>query len=277
MPVETSESTNPIGFEEPVIEDLTSFINSARTAALSESGEEVTQDTGPVGEADNQGQDPQETVQDDPELDKPFAGTRREAYRLAEERARQLKESEEKVAKVTQSLEEYRVADEALSKDVQAALSTDSEYRELEAKAREGDRNAGLMLNQIDANRAFFNKLQSKAARDISTYFTAKLVEAAKTADLPDDVVFSGSPHEIVTKAIKSATDKVTTEMQGRIDELETELRAAKVGRAGSRSVPLASGGRSGAGTAFDELFDENGRLKEAAIQSARRGLLANL
>lgn len=260
-------------------EDATSdtFLEDARRAVLEEAGfVEDSQENVEEETVTNESELVPEKVEDS-ELDKPFIGSRREAYRLAEERAVALKESETKNAQLQEQLANQAKLDEELAKDVLAALSTDEEYKNLEYRSRAGDTQAGALLEQIDANRAFFGKLQAKASRDISSYFTSKIVEASKEAGLPEDLVFKGSPAEIVKSAFEAGLAKAKSDAQATIESLEAEVKSAKASRVTRRAGNTLSGGNPTHTDTMGDLFGPDGLPTEEMIAAAKGGRLRAL
>lgn len=200
--------------------------------------------------------------------------TRREAHKLAEQRLEALKKSEQETAKLQAQLEEQKQAAEALNREVEESLGTDQQYAELNKRARAGDKRAGEILNQIDANRAFFSKLAQKAQRDVQAYFAKGLVESAEKYGLDTDTLFKGTPAQIVEKAFKAGAALKEEELREELETLKATAKGSRVAQVSRRNGALPSGGKSSTGLAFDEMFNADGTVKEEYIQAARRGEL---
>ncbi len=243
---------------------------------------EVTQDgteTATEDQVQDQDQNPQEqTAQDDQaeaDNDKPLS--RREAHRIAEERLKQLQESEQQKAELQKQLDERAKADEELGRDVQRALGTDEEYKDLERRARAGDRDAGRALDQIDANRQFYGKLLEKSARDIQGFFVNGLVEEANKIGMKQDTLYKGTPAQIVKEAFELGQQAKEKELEPTLTELRAEAKGTRAATVSRRNGAVLEGGRSASGTPLDNLFGNDGLPTEEAIQAAKRGELMSV
>lgn len=260
----------------PVFESLEAYIEDARKALIAEGQGQQTQDAQEQStaetEAKDDGQTPSEEesqVQDDVDEKKL---SRREAFKLAEERAQALKEAEAENQKLQQQIEARAKADQELTKKVVQALGSPEQYEQLTRRARAGDRQAGALLDQLDANREFYGEMVKKAERDLQAFFAGNLFKQAKELGISEDTIFKGTPDQIVQAAYKAGQEKAKAELTPELENLRAELSGSRVARASNKSGAPLSGGKSSNTSSMEDWFDENGVLKEEYIQAGRRG-----